>query len=70
MANNKWHVAPVIRQMEDARVTAGLLQALASVGYTEVAAAEAANTRPAPTNYPAGSNDFFYFGGQQIVPTP
>lgn len=70
MPNNKWHVAPVIRQMEDARVAAGLLAALASVGYTEVAAAEAAGTRPAPTNFPSGSNDYFYFGGSRQTPTP
>lgn len=70
MANNKFHVAPVIRQMEDARVTAGLLQNLASAGYTVRAAQESAGTVPLPTNYPSASNDFFYFGGQRITPTP
>jgi hypothetical protein len=68
MPNNKWHYQPVIRQMEDARITAGLLQQLASVGYTERSAAEGV-TVPTPTNYPAGGNAFFYFGGQQITPT-
>jgi hypothetical protein len=70
MANNKWHYAPVIRQMEDARVTAGLLMNLASVGYTIRAAQEGAGTVCQPTDYPANSNDYFYFGGQQIAPTP
>ena len=66
--NAKWHVAPVIRQMENARIDAGLLTALASVGYTETAAAEGV-TRPSPVNYPSGSSDYFYFGGQQLSPT-
>jgi len=70
MPNNKWHVAPVIRQMEDARVTAGLLLALASVGYTETVALENAGKRPSPTDYPANANNWFYFGGQRITPTP
>jgi len=70
MPNNKWHVAPVIRQMEDARIQVGLLQPLASVGYTVTAAAEVAGARVQPSDYPAGANNWFYFGGQQISPTP
>lgn len=68
--NNKWHVAPVIRQMENARIDAGLLTALASVGYTEQLAEETAQTTPQPTNYPAAANNYFYFGGSRQTPTP
>lgn len=68
MAQNKWHVAPMIRQMEDARATVGNIQALASVGYTETAAQEGV-TRPTPTNYPAVGGAFFYFGGSRQTPT-
>jgi len=70
MPNNKWHYAPVIRQMEDARIQAGLLTALASVGYTEQVAKENAGTTPQPVDYPASANNWFYFGGQRISPTP
>jgi hypothetical protein len=66
--NNKWHYQPVIRQMENARIDAGLLQALATVGYTERVAAEGV-TVPTPTNYPAVGAAAFYFGGQKITPT-
>jgi len=70
MANAKWHVAPVIRQMEDARITAGLLPALASAGYTLTVAQETQQQRVQPTNYPSGSSDYFYFGGSRQTPTP
>ncbi len=68
MPNNKWHVAPVIRQMEDARVTANLLTAQASVGYTERVAVEGVS-QPTPTNYPSGGSAAFYFGGSKQTPT-
>lgn len=70
MAQPKWHVAPVIRQLEDARITVGLLIPLASVGYTEQVAEETAGTTPQPTNWPLGSNTYFYFGGSRQTPTP
>jgi hypothetical protein len=66
--NNKWHYQPVIRQMENARIDAGLLQALSSVGYTERAAAEGSSV-PNPTNYPTSANNYFYFGGSRQTPT-
>jgi hypothetical protein len=76
MANPKWHVAPIIRQMEDARISVGLLIPLASVGYT-VQVGEETNTyatntgvAPPPSNWPLGSNTYFYFGGSRQVPTP
>jgi len=65
---NKWHVAPVIRQMENARVEAGLLPELASVGYTEQVGEEQAGTTPQPVNWPTGA--YFYFGGSRQTPTP
>ncbi len=63
-----YHYAPVIRQMENARQSAGLLPSLSSIGVTERVAAEGV-TVPTPVNYPAGSNDFFYFGGSRQAPT-
>lgn len=58
------HIAPVIRQMDNARITAGLLQNIPSVGYTLIEAQEDAGTRPAPPVVLG----FFYFGGSQITP--
>jgi hypothetical protein len=64
-----WHYAPVIRQMENARVSAGLLTSYSSVGFTERVAVEGV-TQPLPVDYPAAANNWFYFGGQRISPTP
>jgi hypothetical protein len=58
------HTAPTIREMDNARVTAGLLINLDSVGYTVTEAQEDAGTRPAP----AVVKGFFYFAGSKITP--
>lgn len=62
------HVAPIIREMDEARQTAGLLSNLDSVGYTVTKAQETAGTRPTPKVTPDGGIGFFYFGGQKIAP--
>ena len=58
------HIAPLIRQMDNARITVGLLQNIPSVGYTLIEAQEDANTRPAPPVVLG----FFYFVGNQVTP--
>lgn len=59
------HIAPFIREMDNARITAGLLINLNSTGYTERVAQEQAGTVPTPVA-PFG---FFYFAGQKLTPT-
>lgn len=60
-----WHVAPTIREMEVAKIAAGLIQSYSSTGYTERAAQEGVSQ---PT--PHGSwAQYFYFGGSRQTPT-
>ena len=62
------HYAPLIREMDEARITAGLLINLDSVGFTVQRAEEVAGTAPTPLVTPNGGIGFFYFGGQKISP--
>jgi hypothetical protein len=63
-----FHVAPLIREMENARVTLGVLQNLNTVGYTVTSAQESAGTRPTPSVTPAGGLGNFWFLNQKTVP--
>jgi hypothetical protein len=63
-----FHVAPIIREMENARVTLGVLQSLNSVGYTETVAAENAGTRPTPSVQPSGGIGNFWLLNQKTAP--
>ena len=64
-----FHVAPLIREMEQARISLGLLKALDSVGYTETRTAEQAGTRPTPVVTPNGGLGNFWFANQKTVPS-
>lgn len=61
-------VAPIIREMANARVALGLLVNLNSVGYTVTAAQETAGTRPTPSVTAAGGIGNFWFANQKTVP--
>jgi hypothetical protein len=63
-----FHIAPIIREMENARVTLGLLQNLNSVGYTVRNAAEGVS-QPAPSTAPSGGIGNFWFLNQKTTPT-
>ena len=63
-----FHIAPLIREMENARVALGLLQNLNSVGYTERAAQEGV-TQPTPITTPNGGLGNFWFQNQKTTPT-
>jgi hypothetical protein len=63
------HTAPLIREMDEARQTAGLLNLLDSVGYTVRKAQETAGQVPTPKVTPDGGIGYFYFGGQKITPS-
>lgn len=66
-----FHIAPIIREMEEARQTVGLLPAGTkndSVGYTLINAQEAAGTRPTPKVTADGGIGNFWFLNQKTVP--
>lgn len=62
------HIAPIIREMENARIALGLLQNLNSIGYTERNAAEGV-TQPTPVTTPNGGIGNFWFQNQKTTPT-
>lgn len=62
------HVAPLIREMDNARVALGVLVNLASVGYTVTVAQEAAGTRPTPLVTGAGGIGNFWLLNQRTTP--
>ncbi len=64
-----FHVAPLIREQEIARVGLGLLQNLDSVGYTVTKAQETAGTRPTPSVTAAGGIGAFWFANQKTNPS-
>ena len=68
MAAGVWHYAPGIREMENARVSAGNIQNLASVGYTERKAAEGVSV-PTPVTTAAGGLGNWIFLGSVYTPT-
>jgi len=57
-----FHIAPLLRERENAAISAGLLINQSTVGYTERAAQEGV-TQPTPLVTPAGGIGFFYFAG-------
>lgn len=62
------HIAPLIREMDNARVTLGVLINLNSVGYTERQAQEGV-TQPTPLVTPNGGIGNFWFLNQKTTPT-
>lgn len=60
--NMPWHFAPVIRSLEEAEESAGIIKTADSVGVTNVKAEESASTRtkPVPPNYKRGINGVLY----------
>lgn len=60
-----WHFHPLLRSLEKAEESLGLIKSLNSVGYTVQLAEEQAGTSPAP----ALSDGFFWFLGQKITPS-
>ncbi len=62
-----FHIAPLLRERENAQVSAGLLQNLPSTGYTQRTAQEVAGTVPTPVVTPNGGIGKFYFGGSNNV---
>jgi hypothetical protein len=66
-----FHIAPLIRSMEEARQTVGLLPAgngLDTVGYT-VRKAQEGVTQPTPIITPNGGIGNFWFTGVKTTPT-
>lgn len=63
-----FHVAPIIREMEQAKISLSLLQSLDSVGYTVRKAQETAGTVPTPSVTPAGGIGNFWFANQKTIP--
>ena len=63
-----WHIAPIIREMENARVSVGLLSSQNSVGYTVRNAVEG-STQPTPVTTPNGGIGNFWFANQKTTPT-
>jgi len=57
-----FHIAPMLRERENAAIAAGLLKSLSSVGYTERNAAEGVS-QPTPIITPNGGIGNFYFAG-------
>lgn len=64
-----FHIAPLIREMEQARISLGLLPTGDSVGYTVRKAQETAGTVPTPVVTPAGGIGNFWFANQQTAPS-
>lgn len=62
------HIAPIIREMDKARVALGLLINLDSVGYTIGRAQEVAGTRPTPKVSADGGIGNFWFQNQKTTP--
>lgn len=63
-----WHIAPVIREMENARVSVGLLASQNSVGYTARLNQEGV-TQPTPLTTPNSGLGNFWFANQKTTPT-
>lgn len=64
-----WHIAPCIREMENARLSAGLLiSPQVSVGYT-VRQAQEGVTQPTPSTQPSGGLGNWFFTGNKYTPT-
>jgi hypothetical protein len=63
-----FHIAPLIRSMEEARIAVGLLPDSDTVGYTERVAQEGV-TQPTPSVTPAGGIGNFWFTGIKTTPT-
>ncbi len=63
-----FHVAPLIREMEQARIALGLLQSLDSVGYTRRNAAEGVSQPTINTN-PSGGIGNFWLANQKTTPS-
>jgi hypothetical protein len=63
-----WHIAPGIREMENARLSAGLIIQAVSVGYT-VRQAQEGVTQPTPITTPNGGLTNWYFTGSKYTPT-
>lgn len=59
------HIAPTLREMENAKASAGLIQTVNSVGYTERQAQEGVTQ---PTPHVAWVNGY-YFVGTKYTPT-
>lgn len=62
------HYAPLIREMDNARITLGVLINLNSVGYTERNNAEGV-TQPIPVTTANGGLGNFWFLNQRTTPT-
>lgn len=63
-----FHIAPLIREMENARVALGLLQNQNTVGYTVRNAVEGVS-QPLPVTTPAGGIGNFWLQNQRTTPT-
>jgi hypothetical protein len=62
-----FHIAPLIREMENARVSVGLLSSPNSTGYTQRVAQEGV-TQPTPLVTPNGGIGNFWFANQKTAP--
>lgn len=62
------HIAPLIREMDNARIALGNIQNLSMVGYTERNAQEGV-TQPTPITTPNGGLGNFWFLNQKTTPT-
>ncbi len=63
-----FHYAPVIREMEEARIALGVLQNLDTVGYTRRAAVEGVSQPSINTN-PSGGIGNFWLLNQRTTPS-
>jgi len=62
------HIAPILREMENARLSAGLIIQPVSAGYT-VRQAQEGVTQPTPLTTPNGGLNYWYFTGSRYSPT-
>lgn len=65
-----WHIAPGLREMENARLSAGLLgpSTQVSQGYV-VRQLQEGVTEPTPVTTPNGGLSYWYFTGTRYSPT-
>ncbi len=63
-----WHIAPIIREMEETRITLGNIQDYDSTGFTQRSAAEGVS-QPTPSVTAAGGIGNFWLYNRLTTPS-